>query len=119
MLRSLSDNLKGQGVGVLLISVDEPEADAEVARMLKQEGFSPPFYVAARPLGPFKLALHPSWPGVIPATFLFDAAARRRYFWGGPVYDHELLPIVEGFVAGKPIDGEARYDLAPGMNTGP
>ena len=87
--------------------------------MLKHEGFSPPFYVAARPLGPFKQSLHPEWPGVIPATFLFDETARRRYFWGGPVYEHELLPVVEGFVAGKPIDGEARFDLAPGMNTAP
>ncbi|HEY8942985.1 MAG TPA: TlpA disulfide reductase family protein [Polyangiaceae bacterium] len=118
MLRNLADNVTARGLSVVLVSVDEPEAEPEVVRMLTSEGFSPPFYVAERPLGPFKESLHPRWPGMIPVTFLFDTSARRRYFWGGPVFEHELLPIVEGFLEGKPIDGEARFDLAPGLKTG-
>lgn len=118
MLRGFAENLRSRGLHVLLVSVDEPEAEPEISRMLKSEGFAPPFYVALRPLGPFKQGLHPTWPGMIPVTFLYDSEARRRYFWGGPVYEHELLPIVDGFLDGKHIDGEARYELAPGQNTG-
>jgi thiol-disulfide isomerase/thioredoxin len=118
MFRSLADNLRARGVAVLLISVDEPEAEPELVRMLRAEGFEPPFYLARRPLDAFKAAVHPGWPGMIPATFLFDASGRRRYFWGGPVYEHELVPIAEGLIAGRDIDGEARFDLAPGAQTG-
>lgn len=118
MLRSFAENLLPRELHVLLVSVDEPQAEPEIARMLTEEGFSPPFYLVERPLGPFKRGLHPSWPGMIPVTFLFDSTAKRRYFWGGPVYEEELLPIVEGLLDGKPIDGEARYELAPGLNTG-
>lgn len=117
MFRSLTDSLRSLGISTLLVSVDEEEAELEAVRMLKAEGFQPPFYIVERPLGAFKEALHPGWPGVIPATFLFDATGRRRYFWGGPVYEHELLPIAEGLAAGRPIDGEARFDLAPGTDT--
>lgn len=117
MFRSLKDNLKSHGISIILVSVDEEEAEPEAARMLIAEGFSPPFYVVEKPLGAFKEALHPGWPGVIPATFLFDATGRRRYFWGGPVYENELLPIAEGLSAGRNIDGEARFDLAPGTDT--
>lgn len=114
MFRNLQDSLKSRGLHVLLVSVDEPEADAEVAHMLEAEGFSPPYFVARRPLGPFKRALHPTWPGMIPVTFLFDSSPERRYFWGGPVYDDELFTVVDGFLSGRVIDGEARYELAPG-----
>lgn len=119
MFRSLADSLRASGVSVVLVSVDEPEHEPTAIRMLTDEGFTPPFYVAERPLEPFKTALHPGWPGVIPATFLFDGTGKRRYFWGGPVYDHELLPIVEGLLEGKAIDGEARFDLAPGAVMNP
>ena len=40
-----------------------------------------------------------------------------RYFWGGEAYENELVPIVEGLLAGQPIDGEARFGLAPGQTT--
>jgi hypothetical protein len=51
---------------------------------------------------------------MLPATFLYDAAGKLRYFWGGPAYEHEILPVIEGFLAGKTIDGEATFGLAPG-----
>ena len=51
---------------------------------------------------------------MIPASFLFDAAGKLRYFWAGEVYEKELLPIVEGFLAGKHIDGTSDFGNAPG-----
>jgi hypothetical protein len=54
---------------------------------------------------------------MLPASFLFDAAGKVRYFWGGEAYDAELVPIVEGLLEGKPIDGETRFDLAPGATS--
>jgi hypothetical protein len=51
---------------------------------------------------------------MLPATFLYDDRAKLRYFWGGPVREDEILTIVEGLLAGRPIDGESDFTLAPG-----
>jgi hypothetical protein len=51
---------------------------------------------------------------MIPATFLLDDQRKVRYFWGGPAYEHELLPIIEGFLAGREIDGQSNVSLSPG-----
>lgn len=116
MLIALRDNLKAQGIELVFVSVDEPESRGAALDFARSNGLEPPLLIAERPLGPFKLALNERWPGMLPATFLFDATARLRYFWGGPVYDDELLPIVEGFVQGKNIDGEAKFGLTPGRD---
>jgi hypothetical protein len=65
-------------------------------------------------MGTFKQAMRPDWRGAIPATFLFDATAKLRYFWEGPVYEHEIAPILQGFLAGAVIDGETRPPLRGG-----
>jgi hypothetical protein len=54
---------------------------------------------------------------MLPASFLFDGTGKLRYFWGGEAFEAELTPIVDGLLAGKPIDGESRFDLAPGMTS--
>jgi hypothetical protein len=51
---------------------------------------------------------------MIPASFLFDASGKLRYFWAGEAYPREIWPIIEGFLAGRAIDGEANFGLAPG-----
>ena len=56
---------------------------------------------------------------MLPASFLFDGTGKVRYFWGGEVFEVEIVPILEGLLAGKAIDGEARFDLAPGQTTDP
>ena len=70
-------------------------------------------YLAAPPLDAFKAGMSPRWPGMLPASFLFDETVKLRYFWGGEAFESEILPIVEGLLAGRPIDGESRFDLAP------
>jgi peroxiredoxin len=116
MLVALRDNLRAQGMEVVFVSVDEPDAHGAAVEFATTNGLAPPILVAERPLGPFKQALNPKWPGMLPATFLFDETGKLRYFWGGPVYEQELLPIVEGFLAGKSIDGSANFGLVPGKD---
>jgi thiol-disulfide isomerase/thioredoxin len=117
MLIGLTTNLAAQGVQVLFVSVDEQDSEQAALAFLRDQGGEPPVYVAERPLSGFKQALNPRWKGMLPATFLFDAEGNLRYFWGGPVYENELLPIVDGFLAGKKIDGEATFGLAPGQDS--
>ncbi len=116
MLVALQDNLHGRGIDVVFVSVDEEEGERDALNFASERGVEPPILVAQRPLGPFKQALNPKWPGMLPATFLFDGKGKLRYFWGGPVYENELLPIVEGFLAGKDIDGQANFGLSPGKD---
>lgn len=114
MLDALSKNLRRQGVEVMLVSVDEPEDHGKAEAFLRSFEIKLPAFIATRPLGPFKEGLNPRWPGMLPATFLFDSVGKLRYFWGGPVREEEILGVVEGLLAGKAIDGESDFTLAPG-----
>jgi thiol-disulfide isomerase/thioredoxin len=113
MLEKLADRLAPQGVRVLLVSVDEPEELPQVRTFLANKGIHLPNYVAARPLDTFKAGMNPRWSGMLPASFLFDETGRLRYFWGGEAFESEIVPVVEGLLAGRPIDGESRFDIAP------
>ena len=114
MLVALQANLEPRGVGVELVSVDEPSSHEQAIEFLVEHGVKLPSYVAERPLGAFKVALNPEWPGMLPASFLFDKTGKLRYFWGGPVYEEELVKVVDEFLAGTLVDGAARFGLAPG-----
>jgi thiol-disulfide isomerase/thioredoxin len=113
MLQGLADRYAERGVRVMLVSVDEPDQVRDVRAFLADNAIHLPSFLAARPLGPFKSRLNPRWPGMLPASFLFDGAGKLRYFWGGEAFENEVVPIVEGLLAGKSIDGEARFDVAP------
>ncbi len=112
MFQKLQRELSVRGIDVVEVSVDEAESESRVVEMLHQAGFRPPYYRVQSPLGDFKQALHPRWPGNVPVTFLFDGSGRRRYFWGGPIFENELMPIVNGFLAGQDIDGEADFTVS-------
>jgi thiol-disulfide isomerase/thioredoxin len=113
MLQRLSERLAPQGVQVVLVSMDEPEEVAQVRTFLAEKGIRLTNFLAARPLDAFKAGMTPRWPGMLPASFLFDATGKLRYFWGGEAFEKEIVPVVEGLLAGKPIDGESRFDVAP------
>jgi thiol-disulfide isomerase/thioredoxin len=115
MLTSLAKNLAAQSIDVVLVSVDEPEDRGKAEAFLRSLDIELPAYLAARPLGDFKAGLNPRWPGMLPASFLFDQTGRLRYFWGGEAFENEIVTVVDGFLAGKPIDGEANFGLAPGL----
>jgi thiol-disulfide isomerase/thioredoxin len=117
MLQKFADAWAAKGVRVMLVSVDEPEDRDRARKFLADSGIHLPSYLAARPLGDFKSGMSPRWPGMLPASFLFDGAGKLRYFWGGEAFENELTPVVEGLVTGRRIDGESRFDLAPGATS--
>ena len=107
----------GGAIEVLLVSVDDADGRLAASTMLLEFGAPAPWYVVEGPLEPFKTAMNPRWPGVIPATFLFDRTPKLRYFWAGTVYEKEITPLLRRYLAGEHIDGESDFALAPGKVT--
>jgi thiol-disulfide isomerase/thioredoxin len=114
MLSRVGPQLAAKGVPIWLVSVDDPDAFPAAKALLDSLHIELTSFAAAPPLQAFKVALNPKWPGMIPVSFLFDATGKMRYFWAGEVYEKELVPVVEGFVAGKHIDGVSDFGLSPG-----
>ncbi len=113
MLQALEGNLAAQGVEIVLVSVDEPEDAPKALSFLRDQKVTLKSYLAERPLDVFKRDLNPRWPGMLPASFLYDSEGKLRYFWGGEAFENEIVPVIEGLLSGKPIDGEASFPLAP------
>jgi len=118
MLARVAPKLAAKGVPIWLVSVDDPDGYSAAKGVLESLHIALPSFAAAPPLQAFKIALNPKWPGMIPVSFLFDSTGKLRYFWAGEVYEKELVPIVEGFAAGKHIDGVSDFGLAPGATQG-
>lgn len=114
MLQALALNLKPQGVGVVLVTVDDPKDEAKALSFLKDNGITLQGYLVDGGIEDFKAGINPRWPGMLPASFLFDARAELVHFWGGEAFENEIVPIVESFLAGRAIKAETRYGLAPG-----
>jgi thiol-disulfide isomerase/thioredoxin len=113
MLEAMAPHLARDGIALVFVSFDEPEDRAKAESFLRANDVRSPAFLALDGLT-FRTRLAPKWPGMIPATFLFDHTRRLRYFWGGPAHEHEIVPIVEGFVAGRAIDGQSSFSLSPG-----
>lgn len=114
MLQALALNLKPQGVEVVLVTVDDPKDEAKALSFLKDHGITLESYIVDGSLGDFKTGINPRWPGMLPASFLFDGAGELRHFWGGEAFEQEIVPVVENFLGGRAIQSETRYGLAPG-----
>lgn len=113
-LRQLAEGYENQGIHVVLVSVDEPAQFDRLMARISPLGLKPPAWTATRPLREFKAALAKNWLGNIPVSFLYDARGRRHYFWNGPTEIAEVKPILDGFLSGRNIDGEALYELSAG-----
>jgi thiol-disulfide isomerase/thioredoxin len=108
MLLQLREAFAAEGLDFLFVSADVT-ADFPKAIELMQSWSAPlPTFAVAGAMTPFKRAMHPTWKGAIPATFLFDDTQKLRHFWEGPILEHEIAPILQGFLAGEAIDGETR-----------
>lgn len=114
MLQALSVNLRPQGVEIVLVSVDDAKDEAKALSFLKDNDVTLKSYLADGDLGAFKAGINPRWPGMLPASFLFDARGKLVHFWAGEAFENEIVSVVEDFLAGRPIERETRYGLAPG-----
>ena len=114
LLQAMAAKVAKRGVPIWVVSMNEPDAVPAAKSLLDTLKVTLPAFAAAPPLQAFKVAVNPRWPGMIPASFLFDATGKLRYFWAGEVYEKELVPVVEGFLAGKHIDGTSDFGNAPG-----
>lgn len=114
MLQALAINLRPQGVEIVLVSVDDPKDEAKALAFLKDNGVTLPSYLVDGGIGDFKRGINPRWPGMLPASFLFDASGTLVHFWGGEAFENEIVPVVESFLAGRAVPPETRYGLAPG-----
>jgi thiol-disulfide isomerase/thioredoxin len=114
LLAGMSHELAAKGVAIWLVSMDDVDARPAAQELLLGLGVTLPAFAARAPLAEFKVGLNPRWPGMIPASFLFDPSGKLRYFWAGEAYPREILPIIDGLLAGRAIDGEANFGLAPG-----
>lgn len=113
LFEKVAPRLEQLGVPIWLVNVDESEALPAARALLQELHVARPTFAAAPPLSEFKPALDPNWRGAIPVSFLFDATGKLRYAWPGEVFENELVPIVEGFAAGKHIDGTANFGQKP------
>ena len=109
MLLEVARGMEGEGVGLLLVSADEPKSRPLAVQLLREHGVALPSLLLGEKVDAFAHALDPRWRGAIPATFLLDATGKPRYFWNGPVLAHEVAPIVQGLLAGEAIDGMTDY----------
>jgi hypothetical protein len=113
-MQQLATEYTSRGIQVVPLSVDEPEQMPELLGWIQSRGFAPPAWTASRPLDQFKAAVAMNWLGNIPVTLLYDAQGKRRFFWNGPIRAAEVTTILDGFLEGKPIDGEKHYALSAG-----
>ena len=113
MLEGLAKKLRPRGIDIVLVTVDEPGDQAKAEAFLRERGIELTSYVAMRPLGDFKRGMNPRWPGMLPASFLFDRDGTLRYYWGGEAFENEIAPVLEALADGRPIQGESSPLVAP------
>ena len=115
LLLEIRQRYLDRGIDVWFVSVDKPEQAQRVLEVLQERKVPQPHLVARGHLGYFKEALSPIWKGSLPSTFLFDAGGRVRYYWGAQILEGELTPLLDGYLAGKAIDGAANYRVRRGI----
>jgi hypothetical protein len=114
-MHQLAEQYASRGIQVVPVSVDEPEQLNQLVEWIQARGFTSPAWVAARPLDVFKTSVASNWLGNIPITLFYDAQGKRRFFWNGPVAASEVIPVLDGYLEGKAIDGEKHYALSAGI----
>jgi thiol-disulfide isomerase/thioredoxin len=76
---------RGKGVRLVMVSADDEDQAATVARVLASEGLDAKAFIKSGSDAAFIDSLDPKWRGALPATFLFDGKGTRRHSWLGPV----------------------------------
>jgi thiol-disulfide isomerase/thioredoxin len=89
---------RARGLRLVLISADDDDQRAEVARVLGALGFDGPAFIKRGNDMTFIDALDPKWKGALPATFLFDASGAKKTSWLGSVTYDDLRARVSGLL---------------------
>jgi thiol-disulfide isomerase/thioredoxin len=76
---------RGKGLRLVMVSADDEDQAATVARVLAAEGLDAKAFIKSGSDAAFIDSLDPKWRGALPATFLFDGKGTRRHSWLGPV----------------------------------
>ena len=76
---------RGKGLRLVMVSADDEDQAATVARVLAEEGLDAKAFIKTGSDAAFIDSLDPKWRGALPATFLFDGKGTRRHSWLGPV----------------------------------
>ncbi len=76
---------RGKGLRLVMVSADDEDQTATVARVLAAEGLDAKAFIKSGSDVAFIDSLDPKWRGALPATFLFDGKGTRRHSWLGPV----------------------------------
>jgi len=113
MLVDLQKKFEKLGIALIFVSVDTPDSQDKAIEFAREYGHQGPVLFVQGPLADFKAGLHPGWPGMLPASFLFDPSGKLRYFWGGAVYESEVTPLVEALARGEAVQGESQFDVTP------
>ena len=102
------------GLRLVLVSADDEENRAEVARVLAEAGLPAETLSFIKRGDDMKFidGLDRHWSGALPASFLFDGRGRKRHTWAGPVTYHSLELGAGGLltapVAPEPTPGRRR-----------
>ncbi|HSY39684.1 MAG TPA: TlpA disulfide reductase family protein, partial [Polyangia bacterium] len=91
LIRFYRDHRDG-GLRLVLVSADDEENRAEVARVLAAAGLPADTLSFIKQGDDMKFinGLDRHWSGALPASFLFDGRGRKRHTWPGPVTYGEL-----------------------------
>ena len=89
------------GLRLVLVSADDEENRAEVARVLAEAGLPADALSFIKRGDDMKFinGLDRHWSGALPASFLFDGRGRKRHTWGGPVSYRVLERGTAGLLA--------------------
>ena len=89
---------RAQGLRLVLISADDDDQRAEVARVLGALGFDGAAFIKRGNDMTFIDALDPQWKGALPATFLFDGRGAKKKSWLGAVTYDQLRARVSSLL---------------------
>lgn len=95
---------RAQGLRLVLVSADDEQSGAEIARVLAAAGMpgDTPSFIKRGDDIKFIDGLDKRWSGALPASFLFDGGGRERRWWGAPVTARELADGVAGLLPPSP-----------------
>ena len=92
---------RANGLRLVLVSADDEDDGAQVARVLAAAGLPADTLSFIKRGDDMKFinGLDRNWSGSLPASFLFDGRARKRHTWAGPVTYRDLERSTAGLLA--------------------